>query len=45
MDDETLLKTRQIIVTFTLNFFRHVGLYSDRIHFVWITFLALIDSW
>ncbi len=34
MDDEMLLKTRQIIVTVTLDCFRRVGLYSDRAHFV-----------
>ena len=44
MDDEMLLKTRQIIVTLTLDCFRCVSLYSDHLHFIWIAFLALIDK-
>ena len=44
MDDEMLLKTRQIIVTLTLDCFRSSGLYSDRIHFIWIAFLGMIDK-
>ena len=44
MDDEMLLKTRQIIVTLTLDCFRRVSLYSDHLHFIWIVFLALIDK-
>ena len=28
----------------TLYCFRHVGLYSDRIHVVWIAILALTDK-
>ena len=44
MDDEMLLKTRQIIVTLTQDCFRHVGHYSDSVHFVWIALLTLIDK-
>ena len=38
------LKTRQIIVTHNLDCFRHIGLYSDCVHVVWIAFLALTDK-
>ena len=38
------LKTRQIVVTLTLDCFCPVGLYSDRAHIVWIAFLALTDK-
>ena len=35
------LKSEEIVVTLTLDFFRPVGLYSDRVHVIWTTFLAL----
>ena len=38
------LKTEQIVVTLTLDCFRPVGLYSDRVHVIWTTFLALTDK-
>ena len=38
------LKTRQIVATLNLDCSRRVGLYSDRIHFVWFAFLVLIDK-
>ena len=38
------LKTRQIVATLNLDCFRYVGLYSDRIHFVWLAFLTLTDK-
>ena len=41
IDDEMQLKTRQIVVTLNLDCFRRVGFYSNRIYFVWITFLSL----
>ena len=44
IDDEMQLKTRQIVVTLILDCFCRVRLYSDRVHVVWITFLALTDK-
>jgi len=38
------LKTEQIVVTLTLDCFRPVGLYSDRVHVVCIDFLTLTDK-
>ena len=38
------LKTYKIIATLNLDCFHHIGLYSDRAHIVWITFLALTDK-
>ena len=38
------LKTEQIVVTLTLDCFRPVGLYSDCVHVIWTTFLALTDK-
>ena len=37
-------KTEQIVVTLTLDCFRPVGLYSNRVHVIWTTFLALTDK-
>ena len=38
------LKTEQIVVTLTLDCFRPVSLYSDHVHIIWTTFLALTDK-
>ena len=38
------LKSEVIVVTLTLDCFRPVGLYSDRVHVIWTTFLALTDK-
>ena len=37
-------KTEQIVVTLTLDCFHPIGLYSDRVHVIWTTFLALTDK-
>ena len=37
-------KTEQIIVTLTLDCFRPIGLYSDRVHVIWTTYLVLTDK-
>ena len=38
------LKTEQIVDTLTLDCFRPAGLYSDRVHVIWTTFLVLTDK-
>ena len=44
MNDEMQLKTIQIIVTLNLDSSHRADPYSDRLHVVWIAFLALTDK-
>ena len=38
------LKTRQNVVTLNMDCFRHVSLFSDHVHVVWITFQMLTNT-
>ena len=44
MDDEKQLKTLQIVVIHNVDYFLHIGLYSDSVHVVRIAFLALTSQ-